>query len=145
MANAPVKHEPQKHEPPKRDPAKDEHTGKRDPDIVEGSRHEPTKRVVGEPGSLVMPLTEPAVGDKPFVGATSVTGEHIIDGERDPGTIAEEQRRRSEDYENRIGDEDQSRLSPHDRTNQEQDALQHDPNPGRSQQHDPNRSSPPKK
>jgi hypothetical protein len=29
------------------------------------------------------------------VGATGVKGEHIIDGERDPDTIAEEQRRRS--------------------------------------------------
>ena len=124
MAHAPTptKHEPTKHEPSKHDPA-----------IVEGSRREPAK-VVGEPGSLVMPLTEPAVGDKPIVGATGVKGEHIEDGERDPDTIAEEQRRRSKEYEDAIG-RDSQRLSPNDRTNEQQDALQHDPH----------RSPPPKK
>jgi hypothetical protein len=34
-----------------------------------------------------------------LVGATGVKGEHIVDGERDPDTIAEEQRRRSAEYE----------------------------------------------
>ena len=124
MATAPVKHEPPKHEPPKRDPAKDEQTGKRDPAIIEGTRHEP--KVVGEPGSLVMPLADPALGE-PLVGATSVKGEHIEDGERDPDTIAEEQRRRSEDYEDALASGDPLRLSPNDRTNEQQDALQHDP------------------
>ena len=133
MAHAPT---PTRHEPPKHDPKHDrdakndrdpKHEGShRDPAIVEGSRREPAK-VVGQEGSLVMPLTEPAIGDKPLVGATGVKGEHIEDGERDPDTIAEEQRRRSEDYENTIGNEKAARLSPNDRTNEEQDALQHDP------------------
>ena len=48
--------------------------------------------------SLVLPLAEPGPGE-PLVGATSVKGDHIEDGERDPGTIAEEQRRRSALYE----------------------------------------------
>ena len=71
MANQPVKHEP--HEPPR-------------------------GKVVGEEGSLVLPLAEPGPG-APLVGATGVRGEHIEDGERDPDTIAEEQRRRSAEYE----------------------------------------------
>lgn len=41
-----------------------------------------------------MPLAEPGPGE-PLVGARSVKDEWIPDGERDPGTIAEEQRRRS--------------------------------------------------
>lgn len=45
-----------------------------------------------------MPLAEPGPG-APLVGATGVKGEHIEDGERDPDTIAEEQRRRSAAYE----------------------------------------------
>jgi hypothetical protein len=60
----------------------------------EPHRDPPPKKVVGEEGSLVLPLAEPSPG-APLVGATSVTGEHIEDGERDPDTIAEEQRRRS--------------------------------------------------
>ena len=47
---------------------------------------------------LVMPLAEAGPG-QPLVGATGVKGEHIDDGERDPDTIAEEQRRRSAAYE----------------------------------------------
>ena len=46
----------------------------------------------------MMPLAEPGPGE-PLVGATSVIGDHIEDGERDPHTIAEEQRRRSALYE----------------------------------------------
>ena len=72
MAQAPAKHD---------EPHKD-----RDP-------HPEAHKVVGEPGSLVLPLAEPA--GPPLVGATGVKGEHIEDGERDPDTIAEEQRRRS--------------------------------------------------
>ena len=41
-----------------------------------------------------MPLAEAGPG-KPLVGATGVLGDHIDDGERDPHTIAEEQRIRS--------------------------------------------------
>jgi hypothetical protein len=41
-----------------------------------------------------MPLAEPGPGE-PLVGARSVNGEWIPDGERDPHTIAEEQRIRS--------------------------------------------------
>ena len=41
---------------------------------------------------------EPGPG-APLVGATGVKGEHIVDGERDPDTIAEEQRIRSAEYE----------------------------------------------
>ena len=67
------------------------------------SRHDPRDdrreaKIVGEEGSLVLPLAEPGPGE-PLVGATSVTGDHIEDGERDPHTIAEEQRRRSALYE----------------------------------------------
>jgi len=51
------------------------------------------KTVAAQPGVLTQP--EPAIGSIPLVGATGVKGEHIEDGERDPGTIAEEQRRRS--------------------------------------------------
>ena len=58
----------------------------------------PFRKVVGEEGSLVMPLAEPGPGE-PLVGATSVIGEHLEDGERDPHTIAEEQRIRSAAYE----------------------------------------------
>ena len=61
-------------------------------------REPPPKKVVGEEGSLVMPLAEPGPGG-PLVGATGVKGEHIEDGERDPDTIAEEQRIRSAAYE----------------------------------------------
>ena len=48
-------------------------------------------KIVGEEGSLVLPLAEPGPGELPSVGATSVIGDHIEDGERDPHTIAEEQ------------------------------------------------------
>jgi hypothetical protein len=48
-----------------------------------------------------MPLAEP--GGAPLVGATSVIGDHIEDGERDPHTIAEEQRIRSALYEASLG------------------------------------------
>ena len=57
-------------------------------------REPPPKKVVGEEGALVMPLAEPGPGE-PLVGALGVKGEWIEDGERDPDTIAEEQRRRS--------------------------------------------------
>ena len=57
-----------------------------------------SRKVVGEPDSLVLPLAAPGPGE-PLVGATSVIGDHIEDGERDPHTIAEEQRRRSALYE----------------------------------------------
>ena len=56
------------------------------------------KKVVGEEGSLVLPLAEAGPGE-PLVGATSVIGDHLEDGERDPHTIAEEQRIRSAAYE----------------------------------------------
>ena len=59
---------------------------------------EPASRRRSRRGSLVMPLAEAAPG-QPLVGATGVKGEHIEDGERDPDTIAEEQRRRSAEYE----------------------------------------------
>ena len=86
MATAPAKHEPVKQLNPSSMNRRSE-------------THEPAPaKVVGQEGALVMPLTEPAIGDKPLVGATGVKGEHIEDGERDPGTIAEEQRRRSEEY-----------------------------------------------
>ena len=58
--------------------------------------HAPPKTVAEAP--LVMPLAEAGPG-KPLVGATSVIGEHLEDGERDPHTIAEEQRIRSAAYE----------------------------------------------
>lgn len=54
------------------------------------------KTVAAQPGVLTQP--EPGPG-APLVGATGVKGEHIADGERDPDTIAEEQRRRSAYYE----------------------------------------------
>jgi hypothetical protein len=44
-----------------------------------------------------LPEAEPALGE-PLIGARGVKGEHIEDGERDPDTIAEEQRRRSDEY-----------------------------------------------
>lgn len=47
-------------------------------------------------GVLLQP--EPAPGE-PLIGARGVKGEHIEDGERDPDTIAEEQRRRSAEME----------------------------------------------
>ena len=77
MAQAPTKHD----DPHKSDPHPEP----------------PPKKVVGEPGSLVLPLADS--GGAPLVGATGVKGEHIDDGERDPDTIAEEQRRRSAEYE----------------------------------------------
>lgn len=133
MAHAPTptrhdpKHDPKHDRDAKNDPKNDrdpKHEGShRDPAIVEGSRREPAK-VVGQEGSLVLPLAD--AGGPPLVGATGVKGEHIEDGERDPDTIAEEQRRRSQAYEDAIAD-GPPRLSPHDRTNEEQDALQHSP------------------
>jgi hypothetical protein len=45
---------------------------------------------------LMAPLAEP--GGPALVGAIGVRGDHIEDGSRDPGTIAEEQRRRSDEY-----------------------------------------------
>jgi hypothetical protein len=50
-----------------------------------------------EDEKLVMPRAEPAKSDekpRPIIG---VRGDEIEDAERDPGTIAEEQRRRSEE------------------------------------------------
>ena len=82
MAHAPVKHDPDR-----RDDRKDDRRDDRSDDRREA-------KVVGEEGSLVLPLAEPGPGE-PLVGATGVKGEHIEDGERDPDTIAEEQRRRS--------------------------------------------------
>ena len=90
MAHAPVKHDPDR-----RDDRKDDRRDDRSDDRREA-------KVVGEEGSLVLPLAEPGPGE-PLVGATGVKGEHIEDGERDPDTIAEEQRRRSEDYEANLG------------------------------------------
>ena len=60
--------------------------------------HQTPRKLVGEEGSLVLPLADPGPG-APLVGATSVIGDHIEDGELDPHTIAEEQRRRSALYE----------------------------------------------
>jgi len=54
------------------------------------------KTVAAQPGVLTQPEPGPGV---PLVGATGVKGEHIVDGERDPDTIAEEQRIRSARYE----------------------------------------------
>ena len=80
MAQAPAKH----HDPDRRD---DRHDDRRD-DRSDARR---------EPDPLVMPLAEPALGAPiPTVG---VTGELLEDGERDPHTIAEEQRIRSAAYE----------------------------------------------
>jgi hypothetical protein len=56
----------------------------------------PHAKTVGQSGSFVLPLAE--AGGPPLVGATGVTGLHIEDGERDPNTIAEEQRIRSQEY-----------------------------------------------
>ena len=83
MAHAPVKHDPDR-----RDDRKDDRRDDRSD----------ARKIVGEEGSLVLPLAEPGPGE-PLVGATGVKGEHIEDGERDPDTIAEEQRRRSALYE----------------------------------------------
>jgi hypothetical protein len=50
-------------------------------------------------GTTVLPLATPAKGDekpRPIIG---VRGEEIDDGERDPDTIAEEQRRRSDEMQ----------------------------------------------
>jgi hypothetical protein len=58
--------------------------------------HDAPKKTVGEPG-LVMPLADPGpLKPTPTIG---VKGEAIEDGERDPDTIAEEQRRRSDETE----------------------------------------------
>jgi hypothetical protein len=58
--------------------------------------HDTPKKTVAEP-SLVMPLADPGpVKPTPTIG---VKGEPIEDGERDPDTIAEEQRRRSDETE----------------------------------------------
>jgi hypothetical protein len=57
--------------------------------------HDAPKKVGDVP--LVMPLAEPGpVKPTPTIG---VKGEPIDDGERDPDTIAEEQRRRSDETE----------------------------------------------
>ena len=87
MATQPVS----RHEPDRRDDRKDDRRDDRS-----DTRRE--AKIVGEEGSLVLPLAEPGPGE-PLVGATSVIGDHIEDGERDPHTIAEEQRRRSALYE----------------------------------------------
>ena len=83
MATQPVP----KHDPDRRD---DRHDDRRD-DRSDARRE---AKVVGEEGALVMPLAEPGPGE-PLVGARSVNDEWIPDGERDPHTIAEEQRIRS--------------------------------------------------
>ena len=63
------------------------------------SKHDaPARHEAERDAPLVMPLAEPGPG-APLVGATSVIGDHIEDGERDPHTIAEEQRIRSAVYE----------------------------------------------
>ena len=67
-----------------------------DDDDNDRRHHDAPKTVVGQPGVLTQP--EPGPG-APLVGATGVKGEHIVDGERDPDTIAEEQRIRSARYE----------------------------------------------
>jgi hypothetical protein len=76
-----------------RSPARD------DDDDDDRRRHDAPapKTVAAQPGVLTQP--EPAIGSIPLVGATGVKGEHIVDGERDPDTIAEEQRIRSARYE----------------------------------------------
>ena len=58
-----------------------------------------------------MPLAEAGPG-KPLVGATSVIGEHLEDGERDPHTIAEEQRIRSAAYEAGLARGETRRVPP---------------------------------
>ena len=65
-------------------------------DEDEPAKHEPAKHAPALAGVLLQP--EPAPGE-PLVGARGVKGEHIEDGERDPDTIAEEQRRRSTEME----------------------------------------------
>lgn len=63
------------------------------------SKHDaPARHEAERDAPLVMPLAEPGPG-APLVGATSVIGDHLEDGERDPHTIAEEQRIRSAAYE----------------------------------------------
>lgn len=74
MATTP--HPPPKHDPPKHAPSHEQ------PAVV-GAHAEP-KRDVG-PGGYAKPI--------------GVSGKAIDDGERDPDTIAEEQRRRSEEME----------------------------------------------
>ena len=76
---------------PKHDDHKD-----REPLIQQPKHRVEDKDEDGDP--LVMPLAEAGPG-KPLVGATGVLGDHIDDGERDPHTIAEEQRIRSAAYE----------------------------------------------
>ena len=71
----------------KHDARDDRHDDRRD------DRSDARRDARVEEATLVLPLAEPA--GPPLVGATGVKGEHIEDGERDPDTIAEEQRRRS--------------------------------------------------
>ena len=85
MTNHPVA----KHDQDRRDDRHDDRRDDRSDDRRDDRRKE---------DSLVMPLAEPGPGE-PLVGATSVIGDHIEDGERDPHTIAEEQRIRSAAYE----------------------------------------------
>ena len=86
-----------------------------------------------EEDSLVMPLAEPGPGE-PLVGATSVIGDHIEDGERDPHTIAEEQRIRSAAYEADIGKD-----LPREREDDSRRAAIEDP---RRAQHTPQQNQP---
>ena len=80
-----------------------------------------------------MPLAEPGPGE-PLVGATSVIGDHIEDGERDPHTIAEEQRIRSAAYEADIGKD-----LPREREDDSRRAAIEDP---RRAQHTPQQNQP---
>ena len=109
MAHAPVKHDPDR-----RDDRKDD-------------RRE--AKVVGEEGSLVMPLAEPAPGQEEVRPTIGVKGEPIEDGERDPDTIAEEQRRRSAEYEANIGRDVQAARADDERRPAVEDSrrAQHDP------------------
>ncbi len=61
--------------------------------------NQPVRKTVLESGALVMPLAEPAAGDNIPRQTIGVNGEPIADAERDPGTIAEQQRILSARYE----------------------------------------------
>ena len=62
-------------------------------------KHDEPRKVVGQPeGAPLMPLAEPAPGSAP-IPQIDAYGEPFEDGERLPGTMAEEQRRRSAEYE----------------------------------------------
>ena len=121
MAHAPVKHD---HD--RQDDRKDDRRDDRQDD-----RH--SAKIVGEEGSLVMPLADPAYGQDEVRPTIGVKGEPIEDGERDPDTIAEEQRRRSAEYEANIGRDAPAARADDERRPAVEDSrrAQHDP------KHDP--------